>query len=367
MSRLNPFSAFYYIKENKNRALLCVFMMLLASMMFLAGNFIHSELYTFEKEFSYSEKLVVAGIQSTDDEYKDWEIFKQKVMEDHKLNYVDVTAYGFSGLQHGTVLNIEMGGCSYVFNSKKDMEKVFNFLGIEGDFSNCKNNSMIISKDLATNKGISLGDTVDHSLDSRIDGSYTVDAIIDDGSYCTFYIYEDEENLGRLYIFSDSLEGQELYTYVKNIANGLKVQVSESERNSVLPQFMVFYVLFYIIDILVAVVLAVTVNSVVTGYYLKRTFEFGIYRAIGISKKEIRRKVAAEILAMDLIACTIGFGFVIFCTYMLNELLYKEQGLHLLYYSKTGMVGFIICDALIVIPLILSKGAMMSKANVTDF
>lgn len=367
MNRIKPFSAFYYIKENKGKAIFCIFMMFLATLMFLAGNYIHSELYTFEKEFDYSEKIVIAGIQSTDEEYKDFAVFKQKVKEDAKLEYVDVTAYGFSGMPHGTVLNLEMGGWAYVFNSKEDMEKVFKHLGIEGDFSNCKNNSMIISQDFADNKGISPGDKIDHTFDSSIDGEYTVDAIIDDGSYCTFYIYENDESLGRLYIYSDSMEGKELYDYVNQLAAGLKVQVQESEKDRVLPQFYVFYVLFYIVDILIAVVLAVTVNSVVTGQYLKRTFEFGIYRALGMRKKEVRRKVASEIAVMNILACIIGFLSTMLFTYMINELFYKEKGLHLLYFSQTGLVGFIICDALIVIPLILSKGIQMSNADVTEF
>ena len=69
MNKVKPFSAFYYMKKNKGRAFLCIFMMFLATLMFLAGNYIHSELYTFEKEFEYSDKIVMAGLQSTDEEF----------------------------------------------------------------------------------------------------------------------------------------------------------------------------------------------------------------------------------------------------------------------------------------------------------
>lgn len=367
MNKARPFSAVYYIKENKGRAFLCIFMMYLATLMFLGGNFISSEIYTFEKEFEYSEKIVVAGLQSTDENFKDFDAFRQKVEEDEKLDFVDVTGYGYSGMQHGTVLGLDMGGWAYVFRSGADMEKVFRHLGIKGDFSDCKNNSMIISRDFAANKGIRLGDVIDRSFDSSIDGTYTVDALIDDGSYCIFYLSEDDGNLGRLYIFSDAMEGEELYRYVTDLAKGMKVHISESERSRVMPQFYVFFVLFYFIDILIAVVLAVTVNSVVTGHYLKRTFEFGIYRALGMSRKEVKRKVASEIAVMNLSACISGFLSTIFFTYMINELYYKEKGLHLLFFSKTGILGFLLCDMLIVIPLMIWKGVEMSNADVTEF
>lgn len=367
MNRVNPFSAVYYMKENKGRTFLCIFMMILATLMFLAGNYIHSELYTFEKEFEYSDKLVVAGLQSTDEEYKDFAAFKRLVSEDDKLEYVDASAFGFSGMQHGTVLNLEMGGWAYVFNSVEDMKKVFSHLGIQGDFSNCKHRSMIISQDFANNKGIRIGDKLDHSFDSNIDGEYTVDAIIEDGSFCTFYVYEDDEHLGRLYIYSDTMEGEELYGYVKKLAGDKKVQISKSERDIVLPQFYVFYVLFYTIDLLIAIVLAVTVNSVITGQYLKRTYEFGVYRALGRSRKEVKKKVAAEIMSMNAIACVVGFSSIFLFTYIINELFYMQKGLHLLFFSKTGWIGFILCDIFIIVPLILSKGTLMGKADVTEF
>ena len=347
--------------------MLCIFMMFMATLMFLAGNYIHSTVYTFENEFEYSDKLVVVSLQSTDEEYKDFSDFTKAVQEDDKLEFVMSSAMGFGGLRHGTILNLEVGGWSYVFNSVQDMQKVFDHLGIEGDFSKCRHRSIIISRDFAKSRGIKLGDKLDQSFDKTLEREYTVDAIIDDGSFCTFFIYEDNDKLGRLYIYSDSMEGQELYDYVKALAVDRKVQVAESERSSVLPEFDIFYILFYAIDILIAIVLAVTINSVVTGQYLKRTYEFGIYRALGRSRKEVKAKVAAEVLSMNIIACLVGFVTIFLFTYLMNELVYRQKGMHLLYSSQIGFIGFIICDILIIIPLILSKGRLMSKADVTEF
>lgn len=367
MSKIKPFSALYYIKNNKCRAGICMFMMFLASMTFIAGNYIRSVFYPFDKEFEYSDKIVEVDLQSTDEDYRDYNTFLKKVKSDKKLDCVERTSYGFGGMRHGTVFNLDMGGWTYVFNSREDMEKVFKHLGIEGDFSKCKNNSLVISSDFAKNKGIKHGDKIDQTFDENLSGEYTVDAIINDGSFCSFYIYEDNESLGRAYVFSEQMEGKELYDYVNNLADGLKVKVNESERDYSMPQFSIFYVIFYLLDVLIAVVLAITVNSVVTGQYLKRTYEFGVYRALGMSRGEIKRKVAAEVFQINIIACAAGFIAIWLFTYMINELFYKQEGLQILFYSETGMIGFIICDALIIVPLILSKGRMMSKADVTEF
>lgn len=86
MNREKPFSALYYIKKNKGRASICIFMMFLASMMFLAGNYIHSVFYSFNQEFEYSDKLVRVDLQSTDQEFKDYATFVQRVKDDDKLD-----------------------------------------------------------------------------------------------------------------------------------------------------------------------------------------------------------------------------------------------------------------------------------------
>lgn len=43
--------------------------MFMASFMFLAGNYIYSTVNTFEREFEYSDKLVMVSLQSTDEEF----------------------------------------------------------------------------------------------------------------------------------------------------------------------------------------------------------------------------------------------------------------------------------------------------------
>ena len=367
MKKSKPFSAMYYCRENKGRVGICVFMLVLATMIFLAGNFIHSAIYSFHQEFDYSDDLVVVGLMSSDENYHDFWEFVDVVEQDPKLSHVMSSAFGFSGIQHKTVMALEMGGNSYTFNSVEDMEKVFKHWGIEADLSHMKHNSVALSKAFANNRGIKLGDTIDHCFDSALNAAYTVDAIIDDDSYVLFYLYHDDVNLGRIYIYSEDLHGKALYEYVNNLAGDRKVQISTSEREGVEPQFYIFYVLFYTIDFLLAIVLAVTINSVMTGQYLKRVFEFGVYRALGKSKGDVKRKVAGEILLMNLCAVIIGVGCILLFTYLMNELVFIPTGKYLLYFTKIGAIGFVVCDLLILIPVILSKGNMMSKADVTEF
>lgn len=363
---MKPFSAFYYMKENRSKAAVGLMMIVLTAGLFLLGNLIESAPASYEKDFAYGDKILLARVESVDG-WEDYESFVQDVKKDEKLHYLERSGQGFPGITHNTAMGMKMGGSSFAFNSVQDMKQAFDFLGIACDYTNLKNRSVVMSKDLAQNRGIKLGDTLDHSFDSSFSRSYTVDALLDDGSYECFFVYEDSDNLARIYVYSDTMEGEELYQYLQDLAGDRAVKVNHPYRNGVSSQFNMFYVIFYIVVILVSVIMAVTVNSVLTGQYMKRKYEFGVYRALGRTKGEVFRKCAKEILLLDLIGSIIGLGIVTLAGYLLIELYYKPQGILFVYTSKASWIGYLLCNILIIIPVILINGRMCTKADVTEF
>ena len=128
-----------------------------------------------------------------------------------------------------------------------------------------------------------------------------------------------------------------------------------------------FKSIFMLASILLSIVLSVIVNSVITGQYIRRTYEFGVYRAIGISRLGIYKKCAAEILSMDMIAILIGGALVLILTFILNEIKFIPEGKYLPYFSSMGLMGFVISNLLVTVPTILLKGHSMSRADVTEF
>ena len=368
MRDIKPFSAFYYIRENKGRAFIAMFMMFLTVGMLIAGNYIYSLYWTFEPEIKFDDKVISAEYLSIDETGEDFQSFLEDVRADEKLKCVTRTGRGFSSMLHNSVLNLPIGGDSYTFNSVEDLEAVLSHVGIKGDFSNCKNRSAVLSEEFAKDKGIELGDIIGPEFDEDLSAEWTVDAIIPGAGFASFYIYEDDEaNHARAYIYSDTMEGQELRDYVINLLGDRQVEIKRHFKEDIDEQFRAYFVIFYAVVILIAVVLAVTVNSVVTGQYMKRIYEFGVYRALGRSKREVKTKVAAEIIGMNVMACAVGIAISSIFTYLINELLYVPTGRYLLYFSDLGIKGFLLCDLLVVIPLVLSKGRMMCKADVTDF
>lgn len=364
---MNPFSAGYYIKENRGRACLMIFMCSLSVYIFLGGNYVESMEWFWQKAYAYSDKIVMISCNSTDEEYKDYQSVLEDLKKDETLSFVERTAYGYGGMTWMSTLGFEEGNASYVLNSVSDMKKLFGRLGIVCDDSRLKNRSMVISTALARNKGIQLGDQLDHSFDDALDGTFTVDALIDDDSFITFYVIEDEDNLGRVYVYSDAMEGEALYSYVRNLCGDRNVMVVNPTRETAGEMFTMFYLIFIAGVILVSVILAVTIYSVITGQYLKRTYEFGVYRALGRRKSEIRLKCMRELLLMDGIGILCGSVAVVCFTYLMNVKYYIPKGEYLPYYSKRALVGFLICNILVIVPAVLGKGNQMARADVTEF
>lgn len=335
-------------------------MMFLTSFLFIGGNYVESLWWYWDKSEEYSDKIVVVSCIPTDEDGKDFHSFMADVMADDKLIVQGRTGLGFGGKQWTSTLGFKMGAYTQVFNSAEDMKAAFEILGIECDYSNLKDYSVVMSKAYAKNVGYKLGDVINKA--------YTLDALIDDDSFLMFFIYEtDPESFYRLNILSDKMSGKELYSYVEQIRDGRKIEISQSIRDGVESEMGVAKVIFFGALIIVSVMLAVTLNSVVTGQYIKRYYEFGVYRALGISKRKIKRKIAGEILLMDLIALAIGLGVNLGLEYLLNELVYLPKGQFLPYCSGIAILGVVVSNLMVILPMIYFKGRKMCRIDVTEF
>ncbi|WP_173472026.1 FtsX-like permease family protein [Eubacterium ruminantium] len=357
---MKPFSAGYYIKKNKGRAIIIIFMMLLTTMMYMVGNYIESLWWNWGKGIEYDDKMAIAtAVPPNIDEYRD---FVNEINADENLIVFGQSGHSFGGELWKTTMGFEMGGTSISFKSVDDMKVVFERLGIKCDYTNLKNHSVVMSRMFADNLNKNIGDTFK-------DGLFTLDALIDDDSFVFFYIYEepDPDDWYNMMIMSDTMSGDELRNYVRNIIGDRNIAVGDGVKHGLEGPLGSVKYIFYAVVAIISIMIAVTLNSVITGQYIKRNYEFAIYGAIGISKKMIRRKVAKELLTMDFIAIVIGTIVIFFASFILNEMLYKPKGMYLPYFSIIGVIGVIIGNVLVVGPLIFFKGRKMCKIDVTEF
>ena len=359
---MKPFSAGYYVRNNKGRAAIIIFMMFLTTCMLMAGNFVSSLWWYFDKADEYDDKIVVAGCLPTDTDYEEWRSFYKDISEDGNLIVLGRTGNGFSGMDVKSTIGIDVWSTTYAFNSAADMQRAFDHLGIDFDCTGLPDMSIVISKSLADNAKMKIGDLTKNK-------QYTLRGIMDDGSYVVFYIYEEPEGkeMYRANIMSESMSGDELYRYVEKIRGDRKVNIDLPYVGQTRKEMQPAKLIFYASMLLLSVIMAVTLNSVVSGQYIKREYEFGVYRALGISRGRVRRKIAAELITMDVIAIVLGVSGQLLASFLLNELLYIPRGQFLPYISEPGLIGIVVSNLLVLVPLILLKGRKMCRMDVTEF
>lgn len=364
---MRPLSAFYYIKENKVRAAILIVLFLCTVFLFIAGNYISSLHYFWSKGEEYDAKICMIGADPTDEGLQEFISYLEELKADEKLVVLERSARGFAGLNWKGTMGVEMGNDSMVFNTPEDLKQAFVHLGIDCDLSAVGDRNVVMSTALAAQYGLQVGDRVDYSLNDDIHGAYTLAALTEDNSYTVFYVVRDDENLARANVFSNEMSGRELREYLENKAVGRKVNVNGLMADMNSEQFAAYNYMFLLCILILSVIHAVTVNTVLTGHYIKRTYEFGIYRALGMTRERIFRKCAGEIVTMDLIGIVIGMVLSFLYAFLMNELYYIPKGQYLPYYSALGIAAVILSNLLVVIPSVITKGRAMMKADVTEF
>ncbi|MCR5251829.1 MAG: ABC transporter permease [Lachnospiraceae bacterium] len=365
---MKALSAGYYIKENKGRAAVLIILLMLTVLLFTAGNYIDSVYYYWDRNLEYDDRICLVDALSTDEEYHDFTAFMEELKKDEKLIVFERSALGFAGLEWTCTMGFEMGNGSVVFNTPEDLKEAFALLGIECDLSRLTDRSVVLGAGLAKQYGLKAGDTLDSSVDDGIKGSYTVAALIDDDSYILFYVVRDDERLLRANVMSKEMSGQKLRDYLMEKRGDLNVKVPEyGEREEIERQFAPFRLIFLFGIILLSVIHAVTVNTVLTGQFIKRSYEFAIFRAIGMTKAEVFKKCLSEVLTMDAIGIIFGGILTTALSFLLNELYYIPKGQYLPYYSNLGLAAFLLSNLLVVLPGILSKSRAMARADITAY
>ena len=365
---MKALSAGYYIKENKSRAVALIILFMLTVLLFTAGNYIDSVYYYWEKNIEYSEQICTVSALSTDDDFRDYGQFIKELKNDDALIVFERTARGFSGLDWTCTMGFEMGSGTVVFNTPKELKEAFSLLNLECDLSKVEDRTVIMSTALARQYDLKVGDTVDQSVDESIKGSYRIAALTDDNSYLLFMVIRDDENLLRANVMSKEMSGETLREYLREKRGDLEVMIpEESDEEVVYSQFSIFRVIFVFGIILLSVIHSITVNTVLAGQFIKRSYEFAIYRAIGMTKRDVFKKCFAEIFTMDAIGIVAGILATTIFSFLMNELYYIPKGRYLPYYSSLGLVAFLISNILVVLPGVLSKSRSMSGTDITAY
>lgn len=362
---MKPFSPLYYIKENKARCFLLIFMIFLGYGVYLGGLYISNPLDNWQLAFSYYDEMTTVKPASDDEEYLEFQAFVEEMEETDKVEILELGNY--SGLHWESIMGFETGTFAYTFRSVEDFKIYCEYMKIECDFENLKSGSLVMSEQFAQNKGLEIGDIIDANYDRNVYDTYTLDAVTAEEGYTQYFINEEPADSPWIMLLPKGIRSSEMYSLAYQVQEEHKVSIYDVLRKDIESQFETFNMIYIFVVVLLSIILAVTINAAFVGMYQRRNLEFAVYHAIGIRKRRLVGKLVGELLCMDLIALVVGGAVFFLGLYLFNNLVLYPIGKYLTYFAPLALLGIVLCNVVVFVPLIVTRCRQMMKADICEY
>lgn len=345
-----------------------VFMFVLTFAVYLAGLYV----FNVERMFGYSlsrmEHVAILMPQQTDSDYAEFRCAASMLEE---TDGVTLLCTGTGNSSYTTsIMSFNNGFPQYTFQSAEDLRTLCDFLGIRFEETDgpLTDGSMIMSRLQADNRGLKPGDILTGEEEAdNLDQEYVLCALTDEEGYSAYYISDSES--GSYLILPTGLTDGEFYALLDDLIQNYDVRVTDYQyyKDIIDSQLSSFRYIYFLLILLLAVVMAVTINAAFVGMYQHRRGEFALYRAIGYARKKTAAKIAAEVLLLDAVGIAAGTCLMLLGIYLANELYLLPHGWRLFYYDRTAAVGLLVSNLIIVIPVTMSQGKRLMKADICDY
>lgn len=362
---MRPFSAFYFVQNNRWRGAAIAFMLGLTFVVYLAGLY----LFNVEKMYDISlEPMKRMAFLAPQQGEGDAEMRRAVAMLEGREG-ISVLAQGKSNnIVTISIMGFHNGFAQYTFCSGEDFRTYCDYFGIglAETGGGPEVGSVIMSRLQANNRGLSLSDVfaADEEKSDRVDRDYTLDALTDEAGYHIYYISEEPGNMYLL--LPTGMDGEAFRGLLSEIATECDVRILDYAyyKNLIDSQLASFRYVYFLIILLLAVVLAVTTGAAFAGLYQHRRGEFALYRAIGISRRRTRAKIGAEVALLDVIGMA-AFAVIVFGgIYLANDLYLYEHGFQLFYYDRLAFAGLLVSNLIVLVPVTVLQGRQLMRADI---
>ena len=365
---MKSFSPLYFIKENKARCCVLIGMIFLSFAIYLAGLYVMNVITSFE---DFGEELYESSafleLKARDEaSFAGFYEAEDAVRQKEGVRLIDLGWGNYLNVE--SMMSFTVGYQSLTFLNKEDFAKFCEVNEIGCDVEVLEDRSVVMSERLANNLGLKVGDVLTPEEFGGVSEAFTLRAVTSQTTYASYFLTEGGE-AGNTLIVNTGMEKEEFQTYLDSLKEQYPVGIYDYEADMAeIDRTFSFLPKIYIaVLILLAIIMAVTVNAVFVGVYQNRTFEFAVYRAIGMGKRKITGKIVGELFWMEGIAM-LGGGILFFLgLYLLNHLVLYPTGKYLEYFNEVALVGLIICNVIIMVPLIITRCRQMHRADICEY
>ncbi len=365
---MKSFSPLYFIKENKARCAVLIGMIFLSFAVYLAGLYVMNVVTSFE-EFGAElyESSAFIGLKARDEaSMQGYEDAAEDVKNEENVQLLELGWGNYFNVE--SIMSFTVGYQSLTFLNREDVKLFCEVNDIACDVTKLGSRSVIMSEQMANNLGLKLGDILTPEEFSGVSEEFTLDVITDQKTYASYFL-EEGGQVGNYLVVNTGKSKSEYEAYLDRLEAKYPITIHDYEvdMRDVERTFSFLPKIYIAVLVLVAIIMAVTVNAVFVGVYQGRTFEFAVYRAIGMEKGKITGKIVGELLWMEGIAL-VGGGVLFFLgLYLLNHLVLYPAGKYLDYFNNVALAGLAICNVIILVPLIITRCRQMHRADICEY
>lgn len=389
---MKPFGALCFIKNNLKRCIVLALMMGCVTICYMGSLYIDNInepfLLRFDRDVDFNEVYVNTSNNGATDEIRD---FYKNIDDFYTKNVNEYVPVYMIYINFTSIMDFRNGLDQYIFKNEEDYKKFRDATSFYPKDLDVKDGELAISRILANNIGIKEGDVIHY--DSSVEkckrtgahevstsyiplygGDMKVGKIVDEKGIMMVginseYNFDDRE----LLLFGKSTDKAAKEKDIREIAEKINSKYknviasnNEIQLKEVNEQLAFLYSAIGMIIVVVGVVLAITVNATFATTYDKRRYEFSVYKALGFNRKEVFFKVLKETLILNICGIIAGIAVCAVAIGILNELMYSH-GLHFYRISEHGIKATIICNLMVIIPVIFFNFKRTKKYDVTVY
>ena len=374
---MNPFSVFTYIKRNRARAASIILMLACTAIVFMGGMYIDNIgdvfNYAYEDPSQYAICFANGNNNDIKEEVNEFLNDQETLLPESAKTHINIdVVYA----DYKSIMGFNNGISVPIMLSKEDFETFIRLTDVLPKDLELEDGELVISEMLANNWGVKEGDVIrsdDESSHINLSADMTIKKILPLKGMQIYGWSDKMQIYGTMILPTTEEHADTLTKDLNDLRNTIRekyphveVYTNESIIQTGKDQIEILSYFFFIVLIVVAVVFAITLNATFAAMYDKRKYEFSIYKALGFSKGKLFTKVLGELLAMDLVGLLFGSVICFVVINILNETLW-EQGLRFIRPSVMGIVGTIICNVAIIIPVVYSNMRRIRKYDVTVY
>lgn len=357
---LKPLSIFHYMVGNRKKTLTIILTISFCVTTVYFATLLAGSIFTLLKS-KYDPHQYFSSVRAPQYQHLDGTILDDLKQFD---DVVDVVPYEQSNTLYLGIISSE--GIPIYSLKEDDIHFIMESLNLhvtEGRLPET-NDEIILHKQLAKNKGVTIGDFIGDEVNDKeqLKGKLLVVGIIEGEALLGFRALPQDtliQNRAMVFLHEKS---EDVTQYLESLADlGYDAHTLKMAQMFYENRKAIIDILVTSIAIIIAIVVSLTLANISYIHLYQRKKEFSISYALGYSLRSIQIKLSLEQLLFIIVGTIVGILLAVGVTATLNTLVYEPKGQYMMLMYAKGIPFVLLIPCAVLLFNIVTIHRMLNK------